>query len=387
MIKFLGILAILGTFLFVKTHFTAPHQVDVLFCPYDVGDSNPMKKVMYECEKQGITYKILPFGKAQEVFDKDPHLVTTDFPDTKWDREKTLNAENLTFIKNKVKSKIVIAGMASAIQAQVLNALKDEKAYAIAIYDNFDSVVDKEYVQAFLKHVKQIDEYFLPSQTTLPGFQTLEKTRQIKLNVLGQPFLEDWDEIFSKTDKANLKQRLGLQPLGQVILFVGGYDDTYKEYFQLFVKAMRAFKDNNIKVLVTYHPKTDGSLEKSVIEAEKADNIIVIDKNGPSTAEIATVTDILCCHKSSVGIQALYAGVPVIYVVKKGELNNFAIKKGLALEIDDTLELIEAIKRILSTANRNQAPTKDIGIPKDATKNMVKRIKELLNNVSPEKGS
>jgi len=121
-----------------------------------------------------------------------------------------------------------------------------------------------------------------------------------------------------------------------------------------------------------------------VTREEKADNIKIIDKGGPSTAEIATITNILCCHKSSVGIQALYAGLPVVYVVKKGELNNFAIKQGLALEIEDSSELIEAIKRILSTANRNQSPVKDIGIPKDATKNIVKRIKELLTN---ERGS
>ncbi|MBY0462671.1 MAG: hypothetical protein K2Q34_05785 [Alphaproteobacteria bacterium] len=379
MIKFLGILAILGTFLFAKTYFTAPHQVDVLFCPYDIADSNIMKRLIQELEKQNVTYKVLPFGKAQEVFENNSHLVKADFPDVKWDREKNLDAEHLAFIKNKIKSKIVIASMASAAQAQVLNILKSEKTHTIAIYDNFDSVVDKEYVQAFLKQVEQIDEYFLPSQTTLAGFQTLEKTRHAKLSVLGQPALEDWDEIFSKTNKTDLKQKLGLEPSDQVILFVGGYDDTYKEYFGLFVKAMKAFKDNhNIKILVTYHPKTDGSLERSVIEEEKADNIKVIDNNGPSTAEISTITNILCCHKSSVGIQALYAGVPVIYVVKKSELNNFAIKKGLALEIDDTSELIEAIKRILSTANRNQSPTKDIGIPKDATKNIVKRIKELL---------
>jgi hypothetical protein len=209
----------------------------------------------------------------------------------------------------------------------------------------------------------------------------LDKTKHAKLSVLGQPVLEDWDDIFSKTNKDDLKQKLGLQSSDQVILFVGGYDDTYKEYFQLFVKAMKAFKDNSdIKILVTYHPKTDGSLERSIIEEEKADNIKIIEKDGPSTAEIATITNILCCHKSSVGIQALYAGLSVVYVVKKGELNNFAIKKGLALEIDDTLELIEAIKRMLATANRNQSPIKDIGIPKEATKNIVKRIKELLNN-------
>ena len=380
-LKLLGILAILGAFLFAKIYFADPPQVDVLFCPYDIADSNIMKRLMQECEKQHVTYKILPFGKADEVFKNNPYLASDNFPDVKWDREKTLETEHITLIKNKIKSKIVIAGMASAIQAQILNVFKAENTYTIAFYDNFDSVEGKEYVQAFLKQVDQIDEYFLPSQTTLPGFQNLDKAKHSKLSVLGQPALEDWDDIFSNTNKDDLKKKLGLAPLDQVILFVGGYDDTYKEYFQLFVKAMKALKGNSdIKIFVTYHPKTDGSLERSVIEEEKADTIKVIDKDGPSTAEIATISSILCCHKSSVGIQALYAGVPVVYVVKKGELNNFAIKNGLAHEIDDSSELIETIKRILSTANRNQSSIKDIGIPKDATKSIIKRIKKLLSN-------
>jgi len=242
--------------LFAKIHFTAPSQVDVLFCPYDMGDSNPIKRLVQECEKQNITYKILPFGKAKEVFENNPHLVKADFPDVHWDREKTLDMKQLDLIKSSVKSKIVITGMASAAQAQVLNALKAETVYTIAFYDNFDSVEGKEYVEAFLKQVDQIDEYFLPSQTTLPGFENLDKTKHSKLSVLGQPALEDWDDTFSKTNKDDLRKRLGLLPSDQVILFVGGYDDTYQKYLRLFVKSMKTLKD--MKIFITCDPRRKG---------------------------------------------------------------------------------------------------------------------------------
>lgn len=378
-LKFLGPIIILGIFLFAKNHFAEPSIVDVLFCPYDMGDAIAIKKIVQELEKEEITYKVFPFGKAQEVFESSSQLIKADFPSNITDREKTLTSEQLAFIKNNIKSKIVIAGMASATQAQVLNFLKKEKTYTIAFYDNFDAPKGKEYIQPFLKQVNQIDEYFLPSQTTLSGFQDLDKTKHSKLSVLGQPALEDWDEIFSNTNRDGLRKHLSMLPTDQLVLFVGGYDDTYKEYFRLFVKAMKAFKGNpSIAILVTYHPKTDGSLERSIVEEEKADNVKVVDKHGPSTAVVATVANVLCCHKSSVGILALYSGLPVVYVVKKGELDNFAIKQGLALEIDNAEELVQAIKRILSTANRNQTPIKDLGIPKDSTKNIVKRIKEVL---------
>lgn len=378
-LKFLGPLVIVCLFLFARNHFADVPQVDVLFCPYDMGDANAIKKLAQELEKEELVLKILPLGKAEEVFEKSPHLIKTNFPNTVSDREKILTSDQLAFIKNSIKPKIVIAGMASAIQAQVLNLFKKEKAYTVAFYDNFDSPEGKEYIQPFLKKINQIDEYFLPSQSTLSGFQSLDKTRHSKLSVLGQPVLEDWDEIFSNTNRDGLRKHLSMLPEDQLILFVGGYDDTYKEYFRLFVRAMKAFKDNHsITILVTYHPKTDGSLERSIVEEEKADNVKVVDKHGPSTAVVATVANVLCCHKSSVGVLALYVGLPVIYVAKKGELNNFAIKQGLALEIDNATELVTAIKRILSTSNTNQTQTKNIGIPKDSTRNTIKRIKEIL---------
>lgn len=377
--KFLGPLVILCLFLFAKNHFADVEQIDILLCPYDMGDANAIKKLAQELEKEELVFKILPLGKAEEVFEKSPHLIKANFPNTASDREKTLTSDQLKFIKNSVKPKIVIAGMASATQAQILNLLKKEKAYTVAFYDNFDSPEGKEYIQPFLKKSEKIDEYFLPSQTTLSGFQNLDKTKYSKLSVLGQPVLEDWDEIFSNTNRDGLRKHLSMLPEDQLILFVGGYDDTYKEYFRLFVKAMKAFKNNpSITILVTYHPKTDGSLERSIVEEEKADNVKVVDKHGPSTAVVATVANVLCCHKSSVGILALYVGLPVIYVAKKGEINNFAIKQGLAFEVDDATELVETIKRILAASNKNQTKTKNIGIPKDSTKNTIKRIKEIL---------
>ncbi len=353
-----------------------PTEVDVLFCTYDVGDSKPLERVMTELKKLNITSKVLAFGKSADIFHQEPGLIKLELPDAKWDREKILSNDQLTFIKNAVEPKIVIVGMASAIQAQILNFFKRERAYTIAFYDNFDAPEGKDYIQAFLKNITKIDEYFLPSATTLSGFQKMKSTKQAKLNVLGQPVLEEWGEIFTKTNKDDLRQKLNVTKQDQIILFVGGCDDTYKEYFRIFVKSMKSFPDK--KIMVTYHPKTDGSLEKAVIAEEKAQNIKVIDKGGPSTSEISTIANVLICHKSSVGVQALYMGLPVIYVVKKGDLNNFAINQGLALSVETAQDLTNILSLILSSANRNQAPIKELDIPKNATKNMITRISQIL---------
>lgn len=367
---------ILSIFFIQKVFVKNSAEVDVLFCTYDMGDSAPMKRVMKELERRNISYKVLAFGKSIDVFQSKPEFIKLEFPDVKWDREKTLDKDQLVLIEKTIKPKTVISGMASAIQAQILNFFKERKAYTIAFYDNFDSPVGKEYIQDFLKVIGKIDEYFLPSKTTLFGFQTLDATKSAKLSVLGQPVLEEWDEIFAKTNRVDLRERLGLAEQDQTILFVGGYDETYAVYFRLFVKAMKVFPDK--KIIVTYHPKTDGSLEKSIIAEEAAVNIQVVDKGGPSTAEIATIADVLVCHKSSVGIQALYAGLPVVYVVKKGDLNNFAIDQRLAVSVETEQDLIETLKSILSVANRNRAPVQGLGIPEGATRNMCERVEEIL---------
>lgn len=353
------------------------HDVDVLFCCYDLGDSNPMQRVMKELDKQEITYTVLALGKAFEIFQSN--TLKLDLPDLKWDRSKTLDSYQLKFVENAVKPKVVIAGMASAVQAQVLNLFKEKQAYTIAFYDNFDTVETAEYVQDFLKTVRKIDEYFIPSETTLPGFQKLEQTKQSTLSVFGQPILENWDDVFSKANKEGLRQKLNVEQKDQVILFAGDCTDTYKEYFKIFVKGIGVFNNPRLKVFVTYHPKTDGSFEKSVVQEEKISNIRIIDTKEFSTTEIATIANIFACHKSSMGIQALYVGLPVIYVVKSGEVRNFAIQQNIATQVENAADLSFALDKLIKVVNRNQPLVQqNLGIPKNATTKMTKHIKELL---------
>ena len=354
---------------------TQSKSADVLFVLYDMGDLAPMKRVMHNLELQNISYKILAFGKAQEIFKYDTHTLSLNLPECKEDREKHLDTTQLQKIEAAISPKAVIAGMASAVQAQVLNLFKTRHVYTIGFYDNFDSIEGKEYVQAFLKTIIPIDEYFLPISSTQYGFQKNEKTKLAKLSVLGQPALENWEDVFTKTDRNALRKRLNLSEKDNVVLFVGGTDNTYATYFQLFAKSMTSLKIP-AKILVTYHPKTDGELEKSILKKEGVSHITVVDGQGPTTAEIATLAKIVICHKSSVGIQALYMGVPVIYVVKKGELTNFAIQQGFAYEAEDANSLLATMEKIL----QSPPSKKELGIPSNSTVKISARIIEILKN-------
>lgn len=373
--KFIYLLAV-----FFQVSCTQNDSPKVLFCVYDMGDLNPMKRVMKQLEKNGISYQIIAVGKASEVLKGSSTLVP--LPDIKeeqltaWKREELIDKKVLDSITKDIKPQVVITGMAAAWQAQVLNYFADRKAYTIAFYDNFDPIDQKEYVQPFLKEVGKINMYMVPSEETLKSFKDHKSIKADQLFVSGQPVLEEWDETFKETDSKALRKDLGLTDDDQVILFVGGYDDTYEEYFTKFVQGAKKFKsEKNLKFSVTYHPKSGGKIEHKIIDQEKASNIKVVDKM--SSVKLATLAKVFVCHKSGMGMHALYAGLPVIYVVKKDSYPNFAIDKGLAIQAETPEELEEALKRILSTANKNRAEVvKSLGIPMDSTQLVVKTIKD-----------
>ena len=381
-----GALTLAGLILLVgiwQTTPAKPELVDVLVCVYDMGDAGPLEKVTAKFDRERISYRVVAIGKAAEKLGVSESLVSLKALKSKeiinLPREKLLSEQLLKDISAQCQPKVVLAGMAAACQAQLLNHFKAQGAYTVAFYDNFDPITTKEYVQPFLEEVGKIDVYMIPAKATLKSFQEHERTKSAKLEVVGQPMLEEWDEIFTVTKRADLRKKIGLADADQVVLFVGGYDDTYQEYFTRFVEGAKKLEgQKHVKFLVTYHPKTDGSLEKKVITEQKATNVQVIDKGGPSSMQLATLAKVLVCHKSGMGMQALYKGLSVVYVVKKGSYPNFALEQGLAEQVEAADEVAETLQRLLAAANSNRADIKDLGVPRDATLAIVGEIKERI---------
>ncbi len=363
----------------------APETIDVLMVAYDMGDTGPLKQVMQQFDQQKISYRVVAVGKASEELKDYPTLLNLeDFPNNDlkaWSREKLFDGNIIKKLQEKVSPKIVITGMASAVQAQLINGFKSQGSYTMAFYDNFDPIIDKEYVQPFLKEIQAVDAYLIPAQPTLESFKVHEKTKGAQLKVVGQPALQVWDEIFKDTDRKALREALGLNDQDQVVLFVGGYDTTYQDFFACFVEGAKNFEAHpNIKFFVTYHPKTEGELEKQIIQEKKATNIHVIEKTGPSTQQMATLANVIVCHKSNVGMQALYKRIPVIYLVKKGDYSNFALDQGLAKQVETSTDFVQTLALTLKAANQNNADfSQKMGIPENATQTIVDCVKEALS--------
>ena len=361
---------------------------NLLFVLYDTGEVNAFNPVMDTLTERGIPYKIFAFGKAHELLKDNPNMVdlvqtcklSSSLSDLK--REDVPNNQDIRALASCVSPKTVISSMASKLQGVLLTLFKTRNAYTIAYYDNFDSVLEKDYVKPFLETSPLVDEYILPSTTTKDGFEILFKDSRHppKFSILGQPSLESWQKVHQSIDLMDLRKKLNLSEKSRpVILFAGGYDDTYEPYIRLFIRTLK-----NLPVLgyITPHPKTDGSLERRVFEEEGSPkNIRIFTKeeqtSGFSTLNLSTLSKALVCHKSTVCTQALAVGIPAIYLAGKDDYTNFTIIGGISNQAETQKEFEALIMDLLSPQKKSPPSLEKLGIPKNATENITNHLIEI----------
>lgn len=354
-------------------------KAKILFVLYEAGDSYALQPVMEELDNMAVNYRILAFGKGRELFSQHPRYVAID-EDISKDRSIPLSSKALDDIMATVDARIVVSGMSSKGQAQIMNRFREreQKTITIAYYDNFEPVHLKPYVKPFLDTLIKTDFFFVPSTVTGQSFSNIRHSKNSKVLVLGQPTLEKWVNDFEVTDSDAVRKRLGLKKDDKIILFSGGYDLTYKKNFDVFVQGMKLMPD--IKAVVTYHPKMDGSIERSAIKKYGAKNIKIIDDEIPSI--LATVSDAVATHKSSVGVQALYMGLPVVFIADTEKYSNFAIRQGLARQVDTPKDFAEAVKAVFDSQTRKRDLTVYLGIPRRSPTKTAQYLVRLSNELS-----
>ncbi|OED41961.1 hypothetical protein ACH42_12650 [Endozoicomonas sp. (ex Bugula neritina AB1)] len=304
---------------------------DILFIAYDQGESSAFIELHKQLDKEGTPYRVLAMGKAKEIFSHHPGLLLLDddiTPDNhRLDRNLLLDKPKLKLFTDKISAPIIYGGMASRAQAQLINTLASSQRRTIGFYDNFDSVEEKDYTRPFLQELDQIDEFHVPSHLTAKSFKNIAANMQAKVVVTGQPALEGWNQVFQNADRAALRNHLGISHSQKIIVFSGGYDDTYPASFELFMQATQLSPDTLF--LVTHHPKYSGELETKIITKYSNGNVRLIKNGTFSTTELSTIASKVIVHKSSVAQQALYQGIPSLYIADNS-FNNLMIKHGLA---------------------------------------------------------
>ncbi|MCE2951216.1 MAG: hypothetical protein ACK5TR_05370 [Alphaproteobacteria bacterium] len=358
----------------------------ILFALYDVADVNALKVVADTLATHNKKVCFFALGQANTQLKDDARVVLHEVAlggAQTWPREKLLSPHMLKRLQDELRPQVVVTGMASAAQNQMLS-LAYKKSFSF--YDNFDPIKDKEYVQAFFiqsqsSGVKPFS-FWVASDKTAQSFRTEPRAHGVSVDVVGQPVLEEWSTLFEETDRAALKRTLKIPDKRQVILFAGGYDESYERHFRLFLEAVIPLIDPlNLEILITYHPKTNGDLEKKVVSRLDLPHVRVMDTPpmGPSTIKLATLASIFMCHKSSLGPQAISQNLPMIYVADPRTYKNFVIEQNLASISNDKMKIRRHIKEQLLC--KKMVSLNTLGMPKDpASQIMARKILRALED-------
>lgn len=363
---------------------SVPPRCDVLLVAYDVGDLNALKALAGTLAHRNRQSCFFAVGQAAVQLNQDPRVVFKELGlggSQAWPRTRILDEDDLAQLQT-LHPKVIVTGMASALQAQLLTLTE----HAYAYYDNFDSVVGKEYIQAFLDQTKctgSPSAYWAPSQTTADTFANDPRTKDSPVSVVGQPVLEEWETLFETTDRQALRAKLGVEAGRRVILFAGGYDETYASYVSLFVSSIKDLVDElNLEVLITYHPKPGGVIERELVAKANNPHIRVIDgesQGGVATNKIAIIADVFVCHKSSMGPQAISQGLPMLYVADPQDYKNIVLDEGLA-HIAGTKEAVQFNVRAL-LEGKAFVSLENLGLPKNpASHVMADLVQKVVEN-------
>jgi hypothetical protein len=372
-------------------HCQTTTELDSLIVAYDMGDLNALKPVAAKLNEKGHRIALLGLGQAHKALqtpDKPAYVMTLSPAET-FPREQLLTETEMKTLMDTCQPKIVLVGMASAAQAQILNAYQN-KAITIAYYDNFENPRKKEYIKPFIQQIqlKKLFAFYLPSEVTKGFFKTFLKdlntcnsTAQV---VVGNPSLEEWDRIFAETNPTLLRTKLGIPTDKKVIIFAGGYGGSYEIHFKIFVEGVKDQSD--IQVLVTHHPKTDGHVEEDIIKEVgapnvrllKASSLLAEDAKLFTTPALSTIANLVACNESSVGLQAFYKGKPVLFVADPKSYRNFLIEQGLSSIVWTPTGVKEAINKISADTTQNRLSLAKIGIPTGATDRIVEALEAIL---------
>lgn len=344
-------------------------ETSVLFVLYDAGETNALLPVINKCENEKIPYQILAFGTARTLVKDsfDAGIVLS----SDWDRAAPLSQEEIDKIHSQFSPQVVVSGVASKIQGQVLESFR-KSAKTIAFWDNFSAAGANSYFQVAQEVQKEAEVVLFPSTAVAeaPEFASRPLTEKY---VVGHPVFDEWREKIALIDKEAVLTKLGCNPERIVVTYIGSYGPEYENAYPLFLNYLETletaydflFQSENEKanVLVQAHPKTDGSFERAL----SPEHFLI---NQLSTLEAIAVADMVVCYNSTAGYQALLLGKDLFYFIPKGDpLTNSAIEMGLAKKITSYDDFEQTI-------NKSHVDAVEVlGIPNDSVNKIFELIK------------
>lgn len=369
-----------------RSALSAPH-FPIVFVLYDAGETLALKPVMAELRQSKKEYRAIVMGAARDVMSGEANTIdiTKDCKTESavnretWKREQQLPASDLEKINECFAADLLVTGMVSKVQYQIAAQMKKKKTKVVTFYDSLSPILSS------------LTESFLPVATTVfvPSQELAEK--MLKLNsdaeveVVGQPTLDAWAIGKEKLSEKEIFKRLPfIDKSRTTLLYAGQYGTQYEKAFRLFLKAAKNLTSYNL--LVSLHPKADGSFERQAIADAKATNVFVLPKS-LSTLEAAVISTVIVSQNSTVGVQACFMGKTVIYFDLPGsDYTDVAIEKGWATQVFDVETFARKAKLALSsTQSHNFDLYKSVGIPRDSSHLIVKKLTLLQSEIHPHR--
>lgn len=242
------------------------------------------------------------------------------------DRESEVDIDHWVRLITEEKPDLVIVGLVSRVQEQLARELRTLGIHTVGFYDAFDPTTRDTIVW---RVAHQVDAVWVPTETIERNLNDLG-IKNVK--VLGQPSVETWYRLAAKVKSASLYARLQIPPGKKILLFAGQYGEGYIEILEAFLRAVlvELNRQNDLYLVLSYHPKTSGELEQAAIQKHSHPRIVLMPQ-GMNTAELATVSNAIITWRSTVGVQAAFLGKPVLYFnFNARDYTNNLIEKGLA---------------------------------------------------------
>ncbi|MBI4126401.1 MAG: hypothetical protein HY465_02800 [Deltaproteobacteria bacterium] len=379
---------VLALVLLLQTSFSfaadKPKKVDVLFVLYDAGETLALQPVMEQLDQTDISYRVLAVATAHTLSKNHPHSLDSKqdcrikarIDATHWQRDTSLGDDDLEYAETCVTPRLVITGMASRFQEQLAERFQKNKITTAGYYDAL-SPMTRDAVGCTM--TDKLSEVLVSSKKITESIRACSSS--VRITVIGQPTLDTWQEALANTNIAALRTTLKLKKEWPTILYAGGYGEDYAEAFTLFAQAAKKLSDMNL--LVSLHPKSDGALEKRILRKRRpsflTERVKILPKT-ISTMQAATIADVIVTWRSTVGVQALFMGKPVIYLdVPGSSFTNIALDQKWSRKVSTPEDFQTALhKQLRRRKQKVDNAFEQAGVPEHGAAVMSDWIQQTL---------
>jgi len=338
---------------------------DVLFVLHDAGETFALNATARLLLARGVNVRVLPLGQpatdvvfcAGHYAGCSPLPATTleelgvygDIVDGTAGREQVLRDEEVQRVAETLSPRVVVSGMNYAMQLQLGAAMKSVGARFAAFFDGLRMLGSDSDIGVGLQRdvARTADEVWIASDVLWPqGWGN-------NFRVVGQPTLQQWQELsLQRATLAAARRRIygaGVPDAAPALLWFGGYGPGYAAALTAWCRAAASLSQRwpAARFALSMHPgKHYGDLDRKVLQAEGAEELISIVPTEIPGNIAALASNLTVSQGSTGGVQSIFAGKPAVFLDPARAFDNAAnlgVLLGLVPDADSQLAAEAAV--------------------------------------------